>query len=123
MRRKKVIHSFSQRCWAEVCTGSTSHCLCSLCTFAAVGLSIREVYFKLERVYMSLFFFLSLRCLVPVCVAQVESACAHSRDGSGFLCVRNLSSHTGVGLYLFVCAVRSHKDGNDTSQSRGSSEN
>lgn len=45
VKRKKVIHSSSLRCWAEVCTCFTSRCLCSLCTFAVVGLSICASFF------------------------------------------------------------------------------
>lgn len=35
VKRKKVTHSSSRRCWAEVCTCLTSCCLCSLCTFSS----------------------------------------------------------------------------------------
>lgn len=44
-KRKKVTHSLSLRCWAEVCTSFTCCCLCSLCTFAVVGLSISASLF------------------------------------------------------------------------------
>lgn len=120
MRRKKVIHSFSPRCWAEVCTGFTSHCLCSRCTFTAVGLAICEVYIKLERVYMTLFFF---TWLPGACTCHSSGVCMCTFHVMALVSgVRIMSSRRG-GLVLFVCAVRPHKDGNDTSQSRGSSEN
>lgn len=45
VKRKKVIHSSSLRCRAEVCTCFTSRCLCSLCTFTVVDLSIRVSVF------------------------------------------------------------------------------
>lgn len=45
VKTKKVIHSSSLRCWVEVCTCFTSRCLCSLCTFIVVDLSIRASVF------------------------------------------------------------------------------
>ncbi len=77
-----------------------------------------RMYFKLWAcVRVTVLFSCFCLCLVPGRVAQVESACAHSRDHASLCGVWETRAHTWARPF-FVCVVCSHKERNGTLQSR-----